>query len=267
MKKILLVLLAMVVLSGCSLGNKATLVDAKKDKYTISVQVKTFAGRDTTNPNPMFKQKADQLCPKGYRVLGNDRHHDIFIGATYSWTIQCNLDPEEIKETELKAPIDLSPGTRIIFAWHFSVAKSGPGDNFPEVATFRKGDKLTILEEFGKWVKVRSENNQVGWIRNEILEKGYVSPVPEIAWVLWKRTATTGHPSSPATYKVWDIISGFPSFNQCKEAMGLECKNWAYTQRNDDLGNGCPDAIVFVKENIEWMMEFKCLPDTVDPRK
>jgi hypothetical protein len=169
-KKILLVLLAMVVLSGCSLGNKATLVDAKEEKYSISVYVKTFAGQDTTNPSPMFKQKADQLCPKGYRVLSNDRHHDIFIGAIYSWTIQCNPDPEQIKETQLKAPIDLSPGTRIIFPWDLSVAKACPGDNCPEIATFRKGDKLTILEQSGKWVKVRSENNQVGWIRSEVLE-------------------------------------------------------------------------------------------------
>ena len=170
MKKIMLVLVAMVVLSGCTLGNKATLVDAKEQEYSISVQVKTFAGQDTTNPNPMFKQKADQLCPKGYRVLSNDRHYDIFVGAIYSWTIQCNPDLEQIKEITLKAPINLSAGTTVIFAWDFSVAKSGPGDNYPEIATFREGDKLTILEESGKWVKVRSENNQVGWVRSEVLE-------------------------------------------------------------------------------------------------
>ena len=170
MKKLLMVLLAMVMLSGCSLGNKATFVDAKEQEYSISVQVTTFAGQDMTNPKPMFKQKADQLCPKGYRVLSNDRHYDIFVGAIYSWTIQCNPDLEQIKEITLKAPINLSAGTTVIFAWDFSVAKSGPGDNYPEIATFRKGDKLTILEESGKWVKVRSENNQVGWIRSEVLE-------------------------------------------------------------------------------------------------
>jgi len=61
-------------------------------------------------------------------------------------------------------------GTTQILTWDFSVAKAGPGDNYPVIATFRKGDKLTILEQSGKWVKVRSENNQVGWIRSEVLE-------------------------------------------------------------------------------------------------
>ncbi len=64
----------------------------------------------------------------------------------------------------------LSPGKTRIITWDFSLAKSGPGDNYPEIATFRKGDKLSILEQSGEWVKVRSENDQVGWIRKEVLE-------------------------------------------------------------------------------------------------
>ncbi len=126
MKRIALVLLAMVMLSGCSLGNKATFVDAKEQAYSISVQVTTFAGQDTTNPKPMFKQRADQLCPKGYRILRNDRHYDIFVGAIYSWTIQCNPDLEQIKEITLKAPINLSLGTTIIFAWTSQLLSLAP---------------------------------------------------------------------------------------------------------------------------------------------
>ncbi len=72
--------------------------------------------------------------------------------------------------SQLKASFSFSPGSTIFFALDFSVAKSGPGDDYPEIVTFRKGDKLTILEESGKWVKVRSNNNQVGRIRSEVLE-------------------------------------------------------------------------------------------------
>jgi hypothetical protein len=61
-------------------------------------------------------------------------------------------------------------GTTQILTWDFSVAKAGPGNNYPNIATFKKGDKLTILEKSGKWVKVRSENGQVGWVRSEVLE-------------------------------------------------------------------------------------------------
>jgi len=68
------------------------------------------------------------------------------------------------------APTTFPLGTTQILTWDFSVAKSGPGDNYPVIATFRKGDKLTIVEQSGEWVKVRSENGQVGWIRSEVLE-------------------------------------------------------------------------------------------------
>jgi N-acetylmuramoyl-L-alanine amidase len=68
------------------------------------------------------------------------------------------------------APTTFSSGTTKILTWDFSVAKSGPGSNYPVIATFRKGDKLTLVEQSGEWVKVRSENNQVGWIKSNVLE-------------------------------------------------------------------------------------------------
>ncbi|MGA2465530.1 MAG: hypothetical protein ABSH06_14385 [Thermodesulfobacteriota bacterium] len=86
-------------------------------------------------------------------------------------------------------------------------------------------------------------------------------------WVLWTRTTTTGRPSAPVAYESWDIINGFPSFKQCKEALELECKDRAYAHRMDDLSNDCPGGIVFIRKGIEWMIYFKCLPDTIDPRK
>jgi Tfp pilus assembly protein PilP len=73
-------------------------------------------------------------------------------------------------EKPITSPPTHSLGTTIIFTWDFSVAKAGPGHDYPVIATFRKGDKLTILEQSGKWVKVQSEKNQVGWVRSEVLE-------------------------------------------------------------------------------------------------
>jgi uncharacterized protein YgiM (DUF1202 family) len=68
------------------------------------------------------------------------------------------------------APTTFSSGATKILTWDFSVAKSGPGDNYPEITAVRKGDKLTIVEQSGKWVKVRLENGREGWIRSEVLE-------------------------------------------------------------------------------------------------
>jgi uncharacterized protein YgiM (DUF1202 family) len=175
----------------------------KEQKYSISVQMSTFAGKDTGDVRPIFETKATSLCPNGYKILNKYRHYDIFVGAIYNWTIQCNPEPEQFTERQLKehkelglkrerekqkelgrperetsvgsstgrsGPTTFSSGTTRTFTWDFSVAKAGPGNNYPVIATFRKGDKLTILEQSGEWVKVRSENNQVGWIRSEVLE-------------------------------------------------------------------------------------------------
>ena len=68
------------------------------------------------------------------------------------------------------APTTFSSGTTRILTWDFSVVKSGPGNDYPVIATVRKGDKLTIMEQSGEWVKVRLENGQEGWIRSEVFE-------------------------------------------------------------------------------------------------
>jgi len=82
--------------------------------------------------------------------------------------------PESVS-TATEKPITSTPiipslGTTRIVTWDFSVVKSAPGSNYPSIATVRKGDKLTIMEQSGEWVRVRLENGQEGWIRSEVLE-------------------------------------------------------------------------------------------------
>jgi hypothetical protein len=67
-------------------------------------------------------------------------------------------------------PITSSSGTTKILTWDFATVWSGPGDNYPMITKARKGDKLIILGQSGKWVNVRLENGQEGWIRSEVLE-------------------------------------------------------------------------------------------------
>ena len=77
-----------------------------------------------------------------------------------------SIPPSPVTST----PITPSSGTTKIFTWDFSVVKSGPGNNYPVIATVRKGDKLIIMGQSGEWVNVRLENGQEGWINNRVLE-------------------------------------------------------------------------------------------------
>jgi len=68
------------------------------------------------------------------------------------------------------APTTFSSGTTKILTWDFATVKSAPGSNYSSIATARKGDKLTIMEQSGEWVRVRLENGQEGWVRSEVFE-------------------------------------------------------------------------------------------------
>jgi uncharacterized protein YgiM (DUF1202 family) len=131
-----------------------------------SANIRSGAGHEY--PALMTVNKGDKLTIIGERgEWFNVRLEDGKEGWIDSRAV---MKGSESEKPVTSTPITLSPGTTKIFTWDFSVAKAGPGENYPDIATFRKGDKLTILEQSGKWVKVRSENNQVGWIRSEVLE-------------------------------------------------------------------------------------------------
>ena len=71
----------------------------------------------------------------------------------------------------------------------------------------------------------------------------------ECAWVLWMRGAARGQDVT------WDIIGGFPTFEQCQKALIDAFK---------DMKKEKPET---EKERVQIKFTFVCLPDTVDPRK
>ncbi len=86
-----------------------------------------------------------------------------------------HVEPTPSETTRPEKPITSTPiipssGATRIVTWDFSAVKSAPGNNYSSIATVRKGDKLTIMEQSGEWVRVRLENGQEGWIRSEVLE-------------------------------------------------------------------------------------------------
>jgi N-acetylmuramoyl-L-alanine amidase len=163
MKKIMLVLLTMVILSGYSSSGTTTVVTVT----WTSANIRSNAGNEF--PVLMTVNKGDKLTIIGERgEWFNVRLEDGKEGWINSRVVKRQEYAPEKPITS--APTTFSSGTTKILTWDFSVAKSGPGSNYPVIATFRKGDKLTLVEQSGEWVKVRSENNQVGWIKSNVLE-------------------------------------------------------------------------------------------------
>ncbi len=132
-----------------------------------SADIRSGAGNEF--PIVMTVDKGDKLTVIGERgEWFNVRLEDGKEGWINSEAVKSQEYAPEKPITS--APTTFSSGTRKILTWDFSVAKSGPGNDYPVIATFRKGDKLTILEQSGEWVRVRSDNNQEGWISSEVLE-------------------------------------------------------------------------------------------------
>jgi hypothetical protein len=206
MKKIMLVLVAMVMLSGCvnkvwMIPEGRTQMDFERDKAQCMYEARIYtppssayvppAPRDRYGISGAIATGLAQGIEEGVRIANLfgmcmrargyylvDKPQPIPVSDVSPQDIAPPLRHVEsppLETTRPEKPITSTPiipslGTTIILTWDFSVAYSGPGDNEPVIATFRKGDKLTILEQSGKWVKVRSENNQLGWIRSEVLE-------------------------------------------------------------------------------------------------
>ncbi|HYA90108.1 MAG TPA: hypothetical protein VEK32_01275 [Thermodesulfobacteriota bacterium] len=80
------------------------------------------------------------------------------------------------------------------------------------------------------------------------------------SWILY-RHVTEGNTSS------WFIEEAFPSYNSCKEVFDRKLvfteiheKDWTLTHFNDN-------GFMEVKKGMVTLVEFLCLPSTIDPRK
>ncbi len=198
MKKIVLVLLAIVILSGCATRTvwvhpEYTPEKWKKDSYecekdarqsgyfgggiTGLINMQNFFNRCLESKGWTRQQEAQTtnvssgICHTGGKVFkigettcfGQELYRCTQSDIGGVWRLAGNCPPTS-------ATNPLSIGTTHTVTWNVSAAFSGPGDKYPAVATFRKGDRLTIVEQSGEWVKVRSESDQVGWVRSEVLE-------------------------------------------------------------------------------------------------
>ena len=101
----------------------------------------------------------------------------------------------------------------------------------------------------------------------------------ECAWVLWKKTERTIFEKDkqyPDHSVNWELIEAVPKFEQCLQRMKefSERHNNAYLKGKSEGGfpgikiEKLPsEGLMLTGEGLIQTIEFKCFPDTVDPRK
>jgi hypothetical protein len=136
---------------------KGGVIDRRKT-YEFAIFIADKSGKDSSD----FSKE-----------LAKEKEKDPSSGGEPTVRVE-QKEPESANTAPEKpitsAPTTFSSGTTKILTWDFSVVKSAPGNNYSSIATVRKGDKLTIMEQSGEWVKVRLQNGQEGWVRSEVLE-------------------------------------------------------------------------------------------------
>jgi outer membrane protein assembly factor BamE (lipoprotein component of BamABCDE complex) len=203
MKKPLMVLLAMVVLSGCAIYNEAVrynklpheqtqgqLVRISENYAALKIgmtekEVVGLIGEPQLKMAVLFTTQIQWVYTSHSQMVhllwGPGKFIELYfrdgklIRFPSRGTGRIKIERREGMSTSPEKPITSAPttfssGTTKILTWDFSVVKSGPGSNYSSIATVRKGDKLTIMEQSVEWVKVRLENGQEGWIRGEVFE-------------------------------------------------------------------------------------------------
>jgi len=168
MKKMILLVFMVFLISGCASSGGWYKPNATTDDFHRDRGECLNDARKYNRTNLMFDPVLFSSCmqSKGWYWQEEERRRKQSEGLTYEeW--QKKYGEEKPLTSNQVTP---SLGTTKILTWDFSVVKSGPGNDYPVIATVRKGDKLTIMEQSGEWVRVRLENGQEGWVRSEVFE-------------------------------------------------------------------------------------------------
>jgi len=155
--------------------------------YDLSENIITFRSttikvKEVTNSSITFiVLESSPICKKKYgdKIGGCSRVNPFPPTRLDKLGETKDIEPpkveQKIEKTSIGGPVTSAPttfssGTTKILTWDFSDVKSDPGNDFSSIATVRKGDKLTIMEQSGEWVRVRLQNGQEGWVRSEVFE-------------------------------------------------------------------------------------------------
>jgi hypothetical protein len=83
------------------------------------------------------------------------------------------------------------------------------------------------------------------------------------AWVLWVESRSVSGPLQGRTE--WDIEQSFEQRTECVTEMDTVQKYWKETTSNPLVRLNDTHLIMPARDGY-WHTEYRCLPDTVDPR-
>jgi hypothetical protein len=90
----------------------------------------------------------------------------------------------------------------------------------------------------------------------------------QCAWVLWQKLEVyeSGKFKAERSYN-WMIVGAFSTENQCRGEEKAMCIKYAEGMKIKCIEDWGGHRIVTGRENDLAVSSYKCLPDTVDPRK
>jgi hypothetical protein len=101
----------------------------------------------------------------------------------------------------------------------------------------------------------------------------------ECAWLLWEKAEKTvfGKGTFPDQSITWDLVHAVPKFEQCLQLLNdaFERRSKFYTKAKSEGGfpgieiKISPEQVLIMESGDGYFRSivFKCLPDTIDPRK
>jgi hypothetical protein len=84
------------------------------------------------------------------------------------------------------------------------------------------------------------------------------------AWVLWVESRSVRGPREGR--REWDIEQSFAQRAECVTEMDTVQKYWREKTRNPLVRLNDTHLIMPARDDGYWHTEYRCLPDTVDPR-
>jgi hypothetical protein len=111
-----------------------------------------------------------------YRFIATKAGLEIKPGSVNQTKSQTQPIPPKTVDTIQKprTPTLVTPSsgtaTIVTVSWTFANIRSGPGNDYSQVASAKQGEKLTVIGELGEWFNVRLENGQQGWVTNRAVK-------------------------------------------------------------------------------------------------
>src|SRR5690242_10548559 len=99
----------------------------------------------------------------------------------------------------------------------------------------------------------------------------------ECAWVLWQRETFTTFSQTPVDVSVreksWELVRALPTYEACEATQAKTIKNISTAWKKPGIAVDVVGPVISIQTHdtngnigTAERQEFKCLPDTIDPR-